>query len=426
MENAPHRPVMMIMVCHGLTGLITAVWGAGLPATDARLDLGPARLGTVLLILAAGALIAMSIMGRLLARLSGARALRVTLPVAAATLAVAGSMPSVAALMIAAGGFGLACGALNVALSTRAVEIERALGRPVIARLHGCWTLGATAGGLLVAGALRLGLDGRLVITGGAVLLAVLSMAVTASAVPSAERAGSVAAVPPAERAGSVAEVPVAIARVGGRPVGGGWRLVVLGLLGAAAFVAEGAATDWSGLHATRVLGADPAAGSVAYALFFGAMTVVRFLGDAVRARLGAPLTVRIAGSVAGGGLLLVLLAGAAPLGLTARLAAVGVGWTLAGAGMAVVWPVVISTLGSAGADAARLSVVTMISYGGGLVGPALIGYVAAAAGLTVALIIPALLALLVAACAPPIVLHHLTRNRPGTRRIPINQGEPA
>lgn len=414
MENAPHRPVMMIMVCHGLTGLITAVWGAGLPATDARLDLGPARLGTVLLILAAGALIAMSIMGRLLARLSGARALRVTLPVAAATLAVAGSMPSVAALMIAAGGFGLACGALNVALSTRAVEIERALGRPVIARLHGCWTLGATAGGLLVAGALRLGLDGRLVITGGAVLLAVLSMAVTASAVP------------PAERAGSVAEVPVAIARVGGRPVGGGWRLVVLGLLGAAAFVAEGAATDWSGLHATRVLGADPAAGSVAYALFFGAMTVVRFLGDAVRARLGAPLTVRIAGSVAGGGLLLVLLAGAAPLGLTARLAAVGVGWTLAGAGMAVVWPVVISTLGSAGADAARLSVVTMISYGGGLVGPALIGYVAAAAGLTVALIIPALLALLVAACAPPIVLHHLTRNRPGTRRIPINQGEPA
>jgi hypothetical protein len=177
--------------------------------------------------------------------------------------------------------------------------------------------------------------------------------------------------------------------------------VIALGVLGTAAFVAEGAATDWAGVHATRVLGASPATASLVYLAFFVAMTAVRFVGDAVRTRLGPATTIGLAGGTATAGYALVLLSGLLP-----RDAGVGcalAGWTLAGAGVAVVWPIVTSTLGAAG-GARRLSAVTTISYGGGLVGPALIGSVAASVTLPVALLIPAALALTVAAVAPSVV----------------------
>ncbi len=382
----------LITGCHALTGLLTAVWGAGLPATDARLDLGPGRLGTTLLILALGALLAMAITGRLVDRWSSARILRVALPATAVALAITGTAPTAELLMIMAASFGMACGALNVALSTEAVAVERALARPVITRMHGFWTLGAAAGGLLVAAALQLGLDSRMVITGGALLLAVAGV-------------GTVRRMPVTPRpASTVIPSTDAPATGSGAPRFRAWQLIALGILGASAFITEGAATDWSGVHATRVLGASPAVGSIVYALFFAAMTLVRFFGDAFRARLGAGRTVRIAGTIAATGYGLVLLSGIAVTELQVQVGCAVAGWALAGAGMAIVWPVVISTLGSGGADASRLSMVTMISYGGGLVGPALIGHVADATSLSTALLIPAGLAVLVAVTAPMIV----------------------
>lgn len=389
MENTAHSH-RMITMCHAVTGLVTATWGAGLPATDARLDLGPGRLGTTLLILAGAALIMMPIAGRLVDRWSSAGVLRIALPATAVALASTGLAPSVESLLITAALFGMACGALNVALSTEAVAVERALGRPVITRMHGFWTLGAAAGGGLVAAALQLALDSRLVITGGALLLAVVGVGVVR------RLAGTPAPQPLPSPGLSATGVQ--------RTRFPAWQLIALGVLGASAFVTEGAATDWSGIHATRVLGASPAVGSIVYALFFAAMTIIRLFGDAARARLGAGRTVRLAGAVAAAGYGLVLLSGLITVDLPLQVGCAVTGWALAGAGMAIVWPVVISTLGAGGADASRLSTVTMISYGGGLVGPALIGHVADATSLSTALLIPAGLAVLVAVTAPLII----------------------
>jgi hypothetical protein len=65
---------------------------------------------------------------------------------------------------------------------------------------------------------------------------------------------------------------------------------------------------------------------------------------------------------------------------------------------------VVTSTLGASGGPARRLSAVTTISYGGGLVAPALLGWVAARASLPVALLIPAALAAAIAVGAPALL----------------------
>ncbi len=162
-----------------------------------------------------------------------------------------------------------------------------------------------------------------------------------------------------------------------------GWRtprprlVIALGVIGAAAFVTEGAATDWAGVHATWVLGVAPASAALGYTIFFAAMTAVRFAGDALRSRVGAPATVRLAGSVATAGYALVLLAEPLPAAAPTRFACALAGWALTGAGTALVWPIVVSELGALGGSARTLSLVTTISYGGGLVGPPLIGWVA-------------------------------------------------
>ncbi|MFP3821472.1 hypothetical protein SB658_22515, partial [Bacillus sp. SIMBA_008] len=113
---------------------------------------------------------------------------------------------------------------------------------------------------------------------------------------------------------------------------------------------------------------------------------------DALRRRLGPLRTVRLTSGLAAIGYAAVLTAGLVPDRPVAVIVAVS-GWALAGAGTALIWPIVIGTLAERGETAPKLSVVTMISYGGGLLGPALIGFLAAATSLPVAMLLPAGLA---------------------------------
>lgn len=136
-------------------------------------------------------------------------------------------------------------------------------------------------------------------------------------------------------------------------------------------------------------------------------MMCVRFFGDALRARLGPAKTIRVAATSASIGYVLVLCTPA--LG-AARFGIALLGWALAGSGMALVWPIASSVAGARFSGRTRgLSVVTTLSYGGGLAGPAIIGYVASATSLGTAMMIPCALAILVAVAAPT-ALTALTR----------------
>ncbi|GLZ78567.1 MFS transporter [Actinorhabdospora filicis] len=378
MVSLPRR---VLAVYFFLTGTLFALWGATLAATDARLGLGPGRLGTVLLAMSLAAIATVPLAGRAAARWGSCRTVRTAAPAAAVAMAGPALAWDHLSLLAAAVVLGAMSGAMNVVLGLRAVETERATGRPLMGRMQGLWTLGSVAGAGAVTIAFHLGAGARAVLVAGGLLLAALYIAVAG---PGGGRASAVA--PPPVTAGT----------------GRGVRLVVLGVIGASAFVVEGAAADWAGVHAATVLGASPAAASLAYTVFCVAMTGVRFAGDALRARLGAARTVRAAGATAIGGLTLVLASPA--LGTPAAL----IGWAVAGAGVAMVWPVVASAAG----DEGGLPRVSAIGYGGGLAGPALIGGLAEAATLPVALLLPAALAVLIALAAPPVL-------RPGRSGLP-------
>ncbi len=369
----------MITAYYGLAGVANALWGATLPATDARLDLGPGRLAGLLLALAVGALAGMPVAGRLAGRWGASRLLCISAAASSLGLAVVGTAPTAELLTIAAVVLGVLFGAFNVALSVQAVAVERAAGTPLMARMHGTWTLGAVAGGAGVAAGLHAGAGVQVVMGFGALGLTMAALALGRAPLPTLPD-------PPPPSA----DGPPLRPRL----------MIALGVVGIAAFITEGAATDWAGVHASWVLGVEPASASFGYTVFFAAMTAVRFAGDALRSRLGAAATVRLAGCVTTAGFLLVQLAGLLPIGFSGALA----GWALAGAGTALVWPIVISELGALSGSARTLSLVTMISYGGGLVGPPLIGSVATAAGLPSALLLPTALALGVAIAAPVVL----------------------
>jgi MFS family permease len=377
------RTRLAVAGCYGLTGVLNALWGAGLPATDARLSLGPARLGVTLLVLGLGALVAMPVAGVLTERLTGRRVLRVVAPLYAVSLVGPAAASSFGALVAAILLFGVLLGMVNVALTVQAVDLERAERRPAMSTLHGVWALGALGGGAVTTTALRAGADVRLIMITGAAFAA-LTIARLGRRLP--------APVPPAAK--TAGGQPASSARAG--------LILVLGMIGAAAFLTEGAATDWAGVYARQVLGVDPAAASLTYTVFFASMTAVRLLGDAARSRIRATRLVLLAGLTGTAGYAIVLLApamhGAAPaMALT--------GWALAGAGMALIWPVVTSTMGDAFPGRTKgLSMVTALSYGGGLLGPALIGGVAARASLPAAMAIPAVSVAMITVVAPRVL----------------------
>ncbi|MET9244246.1 MFS transporter [Nonomuraea sp. NPDC003709] len=386
-----------------LAGFVMGLWAAGLPSLNDRLGLGPARLGSVLLLISGGALVSMLVAGPLVDRWSSRRVCWFAGPFSGLVLlgpALASSYWALAALAVL---FGIGLGVTEVAMNAHSVEVERRYGRPIISAFHGTWSLGGAAGGGLTSLALQTGVDAQWLLIVAALVVPLLYVPAARLLLPD----------PPAH----------ATASETGASSGSslGWGLIaLLGLAAFAAHLSEGAAIDWAALHARWVLDTDPAMAPLAYTIFSVAMTTVRLLGDPIRARLGSVRTIQLAGVFATAGYILVLVSPVA--GGALQIVCAWAGWALAGVGLATVIPVLFSAVGAAGGRVGRaLAMVTAFGYSGLLLGPAVLGYVAEASSLPVALIIPAVLAAVVALSGAPAIrtLTHLPTSTPNPNPTP-------
>lgn len=367
------------------SGLVMGAWAAGLPALDERLQLGPARLGTCLLLIAGGALASMLVVGRLCDRFTSRVISRIGGPLAGLILLGPALAPSYGALAVAAAVYGLTVGLLEVAMNVNSVEVEARYGRPIVSAFHGLWSLGGAAGGALTTLGLSLDLDPQLMLV-WAIALAVASFAWF----------GGYLLPPPHHDTSHTTAAPAPAKGHGLR-----WGLVLLlGIVAFSGHISEGAAIDWAAIHARRVLDTPLSSAPIAFTVFGVAMTVVRLAGDPIRARLGSARTLLLAGGFATAGYGLVFVSP-----VFGGLVLACVGWAFTGIGLATVVPVVFSAVGaSGGAVGKALSMVTAFGSAGLLVGPAVIGHLAEATSLPIALIIPAALAALVALAGPSAV----------------------
>ncbi|MGR6974368.1 MFS transporter [Streptomyces cynarae] len=337
-----------------LDGFVFAGWVVRIPDVKEQTGASASTLGLALLGVSAGAVVTMTLTGRLCRRF-GSQPVTVVcavlLSLSVALPPLTHSAPALGAVLLV---FGMAYGGINVAFNSAAVDLVAALRRPVMPSFHAAFSLGGMVGaglGGLVAGSLSP--------TRHLLGLTVTGLLVTAVAGPTLLRQRPPA---PPDRAQLEEAAPH---RLGTRTRG---LVTVFGLIALCTAYGEGALADWGALHLEQDLDAHPGVAAAGYSCFALAMTVGRISGTTLLERLGRMRTVVAGGATASAGMLLGSLA---PSVWAALLA-----FAVTGLGLANLFPVAVERAGAL-AGPGGVAVASTLGYGGMLLGPPTIGFMA-------------------------------------------------
>ncbi|WP_329624830.1 MFS transporter [Streptomyces sp. NBC_01255] len=356
-----------------LDGFLFAGWVVRIPAVKQQTGASAGDLGLALLGVSAGAVVTMTLTGRLCRRF-GSHAVTVA---TAVLLSLSVALPALTRSPLALGlvllVFGAAYGGINVAMNSAAVDLVTALRRPVMPSFHAAFSLGGMLGagiGGLLAGSLSPAVH----LLG----LTVVGLALTAAAGPVLLR--HTAPGRPESLQGETEKSPNA-----GKPSRAARRTVlVFGVIALCTAYGEGALADWGALHLEQDLGAHPGVAAAGYSVFALTMTAGRLSGTLLLERLGQTRTLVAGGATAAAGMLLGALA--------PTVWATLLGFAVTGLGLANIFPVAVARAGAV-AGPSGVATASTLGYGGMLLGPPSIGFLADWFSLPVALTTVALLA---------------------------------
>ncbi|MGR3677975.1 MAG: MFS transporter [Paracoccaceae bacterium] len=347
-----------------LNGGLYGVWASRIPAIAERHALGAGQLGVLLLVLAAGAVVAFPFAGRAADRFGAALVTRGLAVVLAFALIAVGAAPTISVLAVALFAFGAALGGMDVAMNSWAAEVERHMGRPVMSSFHAMFSLGAGlgAGSGFLAGSVALTVPLHFTF---AALSATVLMLWVAQISWESQRV----------------EKPTHAARKAPMFAIPKGPLIAVGLVTFCAALGEGALADWGAIYLVVLTEADEARAALGFAAFSLAMVAMRLLGDRITQWCGPVLAIRFAGSVA--------VAGSALVVIWPDYSIVLIGFALMGVGYALVFPLAFSRAAndpnlSAGEGIAS---VATLGYGGVLLGPPVIGFLAEISSLRMAFV---------------------------------------
>ncbi|MEU0225450.1 MFS transporter [Streptomyces sp. NPDC006284] len=337
-----------------LDGFVFAGWVVRIPAIKEQTGASASALGLALLGVSAGAVVTMTLTGRLCRRYGShpvTVACAVLLCLSIALPPLTHSAPALGAVLLV---FGSAYGGINVAFNSAAVDLVAVLRRPIMPSFHAAFSLGGMVGaglGGLVAGSLS-PLRHLLGLTAIGLLVTLFAGRALLHCAPAA---------PPDRKA----EDDGAPRRLDGRTR----RLVItFGLIALCTAYGEGAMADWGALHLEQDLDASPGMAAAGYSCFALAMTVGRLTGTTLLERLGRTTTVVAGGTTAVAGMLLGSLA--------PSLWAALFGFAITGLGLANIFPVAVERAGALGGPTG-VATASTLGYSGMLLGPPAIGFMA-------------------------------------------------
>ena len=373
---APRDLRVAVAATFAIAGFVTASWAVRIPDISHQVSASHAALGGALLCLSLGALATMRLTGALVDRIGAGLATTLAGVLASVSVVPAGLVGSVTGLGVALMVFGAATGMLNVAMNSLGVRLEAESGRTLLPRLHAAFSFGALGGSL--AGGVAAGFAGP-----GAHLLAVAGAALAGTAlVGRALLSGNDAPLPLGRRRRT---------RPGGSLAGVTPTVVTLGVIAGCTAFAEGALSDWAALHLAVDLQATATVAAAGYAGFSLAMACGRLAGHRLLGWLGETRL------LVGGSLL--AAAGMLAAALSPDIGVALLGLVVVGLGLANVFPVAIARAGAL-AGSRGVGLASTVGYGGLLLAPAVVGFVAERAGLPAALTTVSVLAAVAAALA--------------------------
>jgi len=334
-----------------VNGFTLASWISRIPSIKDKLDLSSGEVGTALMAMAAGAIVAFSIAGRLIDARSSAFTLLLSGFTMVAALPFVGVAPHMLLLMTALFVFGASNGAMDVSMNAQGVEVERFINKNIMSSLHGFFSLGAfcsAANGAVMAHVDLEPLPHFLIVTAiGAVVLSRIRGWLIPDQPDAREHEESpVFAFPPRS-------------------------LWALGALALFASMSEGAMSDWSGIYLQDHLGKGNGFAALGFTVFSIFMLIGRFSGDWMVEKFGAPRIVRIGGLVGATGLGVATIIDQ-PNAMLAGFGAVGIG-------LATIYPLVFSAAGNHPTlpRGRAVAAVATVGYTGFLAGPPILGWIA-------------------------------------------------
>lgn len=387
--NQLRRARLAIALLFFANGFIFACWAVHIPYVKERLELTEASLGGLLLFTAVGSLFIMPVLGGMIERWGSARVAQVTALGFASLLVALPNAPvafAVALLLFVFGG----CGAsMDVAMNAQAVQLEKRLELPIMASFHALFSVGALAGVSSGSALLALGWTPQGHVAAAAVLMLVMLLLTRRWLLPpdAAMKSGVKSAV---KSGVSPIQTPALALPTG--------SVLALGLLALVSFLAEGAVADWGVLYFRDVHSLPPSQAGWGFAAFSLLMALGRFTGDSITARLGRKRCLQASAALAAVAL---AVAVSVPNVWVSIVAFGGVGL-----GLANIVPLLFSVAGSLPdvAPGKGIAGVAMAGYAGFLAGPPVIGIVAQAVNLSVALGLLAVLLAVVALAAKRVI----------------------
>ncbi|MFE9108656.1 MFS transporter [Streptomyces collinus] len=384
--NAPARagtghPVSKAGARRGATlafavqGLSVAAVYTTVPAVTEHLNLAP-LLTTAVMVAVALTAGGGSFLGLAAIRRVGPVAtMRGAMLTAAATLVLIGRASDEATVICAYILFGLAVGALDIGVNTRAAAIERAYGRSIFGSFYTAWSVGGVVAALLTAGVARLEWPVAAGLSAEAGIVLLLAVCMRTHALPS-----------PAGPSDTLARPPL------GRRL---WiRLIPFGLVLLVVYVVDSTVSAWSAVYLRQTLAASLTVAPLAYAAYQAGTVVGRAATDRLVQRFGAVAVVNTAALLVAGA-----LAGmaAAPSWPFAVLAAGAVGL-----GASVLAPLCLASAARLRPAASEmvLARLNLFNYVGVITGGAVSGLLGSTGRFRLAYAVPAALALLLLAAA--------------------------
>lgn len=286
-----------------------------LPEIREQVDISIGTLGLVLTIGSIASLIGSVFAGRVTARIGSRRVMIYGAIMSIGFLPVIGFSSS--PIVLAGALFGLLFFDIfiDVAMNVQGSALSARRHTPVMNRLHGLWSLGSVAGGLLTVVLLRNGVSTATHLT----VVAAILIAALLFIAPGLLRSNDTPEVD--EQA---ADTRMHFGRVSAASM-------LLAVGGAMAMAIEITNGDWASFRLGEDLDASPGVAGAAFLAFTAGMTTGRLSGDWVQVRAGSVRLIRLATLLMGIGALLAMLVPSIPVAL--------VGFAVGGLGTSVLFP---------------------------------------------------------------------------------------
>lgn len=372
-----------------------------LPEVKDMFELSNATYGLALIALPVGGVLAGPLPAPILRKFGSARTAALGSVLLAVCIAMAGSFPLVILFWMGMFMAGVLDAIVDTAQNAQGLKVQRLLGKSIINSMHALWSVGAVIGGLMGTFAAAHGFPLPLHLAVSGLLFACVALFSQRWTVPDSAAESPVGHLADSENDDTQASEKNT-SPTGSSPVQVGFEyngdhtassaprlkraamlaLFPIAVVAAAGVLVEDIGINWAAVYSRDVLGAPLSIAGLGFVCLVGAQFVGRLLGDRLINALGEVNVTRLGGAAIFVGLGAVVLAPAIPVAFA--------GFAIAGFGCATMVPSAYAAADRApglrpGAGLTLLSWCTRIVF---LASPPIVGLVADAVGLRMALMV--------------------------------------